>query len=667
MASSSTSSSRYQPLSGSPATPSTDYLSPDHAFRTFSGNSESTLYDAGADGVRDFPAGAAGSDIEMLELRKRTSTKSLLHESIRRVSDADRVSQSSLLLEKHFPAAQPAKISVIKDWWIAEVGASFLSAGCMIAVAAVLFKIHNTALADWNFVIAPNSLLSVLLTLAKTLMLLAVAESLTQLKWRHFERSRPLSHFQAFDDASKGPFGAIQLIWKTRGTAFLASIGALIVLLSLAMDPFAQQILAFPNRLVPETTARHAHADIAIARKWGNIGNSTPVDMGYPMQRAVYGGLFSDSEPTLWNCPTGNCTFDSFDTLGVCQSCSDISTRTRLVCQKWNGPITNNTDYECWYHSPSGGVFKGCSNFGMQAPEACFFTNENRGRSKFTAIANIAPNLTTLVNFVAIHIPKNRAVIRPNVTMPRGTIVECSIDWCARSYRDWNVTNNRLYNSTNFTSPLLPSPYDVYTGLDVKDAIYKSTDPIPGMEGNLTFGIAGRESTQLKSFLANLFTTSLNDSDPSANWPPKLSPKDQITMSRALFQANGGSMKQTVAALAISLDTLVRNGQYGEKVNGTTYKSETYINVNWPWLIMPTVLVLFGIVFLLAALVQTWWYKTVQWKSSSLAPLFHGLEGWSAPELNVHGRRHMEAAAEHMHVQLRPDERGEIRFVRANG
>ncbi|KAK5113160.1 hypothetical protein LTR85_010978 [Meristemomyces frigidus] len=686
-----TSTTPYQPLEYSPVALETTYLGPDLATRACSGGSESTLYDAGAyaslrEPTPDTSATLRNSYDRSLpgppSLSKTPSGKWGVTQSVRRVSDAPtrKISDSSsgLLLEKEkvqHTEQRHHRLLAVREWWLAEIGAALLSLGCMVAVAAVLLKFQNRPLSDWRFPIAPNSLLSVLLTVAKTLLLLSVAESTTQLKWNHFARQpRPLRDFQVFDDASKGPWGAVQLLWHTRGSALLASVGALIILLSLAMDPFAQQILAFTPQLVPAAS----NASVPVADHYGALMNNTPTDIDYGIQRAVYGGLFAtDAASPIGSCVTGNCTFEPFHTLGVCSQCRDISMDTTLTCQRWYINSTIHESYTCQYHSPSGSVFQACSLYGMRAPESCFNVMQDRGHTKFTSIANTSPNLTTLVNFAAITI-HNRNDIQPNKTMKPGTILECSINWCAKEYANWTISESVLANSTVSTSPLAPSPANStlvdLKHADISSANYTTTQVLPNMTEPLTFGIGGREQSNLKIFLANIFTTSLSSANASANWPPVLNPTQQITMASALFQANGGNIRRTMSALATSLEAQVRQGQYGKQFAGTAWKTETYIRVKRLWLILPTFLVLLGILFLLASLVRTWMahsaWTAPQWKSSSIAPLFHGLEGLDGNDLHYSGlqtRMSMEDVARTLQVQLKARDGGEMRSVRSGG
>ena len=84
-------------------------------------------------------------------------------------------------------------------------------------------------------------------------MLLAVNESISQLKWLWFREPRMLQDMQLFDDASRGPGGAVRLMFRTRSG--LIMLGSLVAVLALVVDPFAQQIVSYPLRSVVVETA----------------------------------------------------------------------------------------------------------------------------------------------------------------------------------------------------------------------------------------------------------------------------------------------------------------------------------------------------------------------------------------------------------------------------
>lgn len=98
--------------------------------------------------------------------------------------------------------------------------------------------------------IAPNTAVSVFATLSKSSLLLPVAECLSQLKWLHFKSSHRLGELELFDKASRGPLGALQFLWNINVGALIGSMGAMIAIAALAVDPFAQQVIKFQARNV---------------------------------------------------------------------------------------------------------------------------------------------------------------------------------------------------------------------------------------------------------------------------------------------------------------------------------------------------------------------------------------------------------------------------------
>lgn len=137
----------------------------------------------------------------------------------------------------------------VNQWWGWEVLALLFSSVCIMAVAILLYNVHDRPLSQWPFTIAPNTLVSIFTTVAKSSALVAVTQALSQLKWDFFRpRTRPLYNIEAFNEASRGPWGALLFTYRTGGRALMASGAALIIVLALAMDSFAQQILTFKTK-----------------------------------------------------------------------------------------------------------------------------------------------------------------------------------------------------------------------------------------------------------------------------------------------------------------------------------------------------------------------------------------------------------------------------------
>jgi hypothetical protein len=130
-------------------------------------------------------------------------------------------------------------------WW--ELGSACVAIISTALIVAILVDMDGKPLANWRFhtnLIQPNSLVAVFSTLAKSSLLYPIAECLGQLKWSYFEKrsSGTLNQLQHFDWASRGPWGAARLLWDVKWRAVLASLGAIVTILLLAFEPFAQQV-----------------------------------------------------------------------------------------------------------------------------------------------------------------------------------------------------------------------------------------------------------------------------------------------------------------------------------------------------------------------------------------------------------------------------------------
>lgn len=90
------------------------------------------------------------------------------------------------------------------------------------------------------------------------------------------------------------------------------------------------------------------------------------------------------------------------------------------------------------------------------------------------------------------------------------------------------------------------------------------------------------------------------------------------------------------------------------------------ISVQWAWLAFPISLVVLGIVFLVATMVQTTHDSTLQiWKSSPLALLFSGLEDELRDKYRgVESVDDMDRHSEHLLLKLERED-GRFKFAQA--
>lgn len=135
--------------------------------------------------------------------------------------------------------------------WLIELASLIASVLCLVAMLILLLVYRNRALPELSMGLTFNAIISVLITAAKMAMLSAVSSAMGQIKWKWFwQNGSPLRNLDLFDEASRGgPLGAIYFLARIKWSS-TAAIGAIVLLLSLAMDPFAQQILTYPVQIM---------------------------------------------------------------------------------------------------------------------------------------------------------------------------------------------------------------------------------------------------------------------------------------------------------------------------------------------------------------------------------------------------------------------------------
>lgn len=116
---------------------------------------------------------------------------------------------------------------------------------------------------------------------------MVIGEGIGQLKWVYFEqRPHRLADFDTFDGGSRGPLGAIKMLYKINGRAIVASIGGIVTILALAMDPFVQQVVSFESkpRNNPEVPSL-----ISTARSYDHSVLGAPSNFAMPTYPVILG------------------------------------------------------------------------------------------------------------------------------------------------------------------------------------------------------------------------------------------------------------------------------------------------------------------------------------------------------------------------------------------
>jgi hypothetical protein len=140
--------------------------------------------------------------------------------------------------------------NTLGSWW-QEMLAISVSVAALVSTAGVLLAYQNQPLSSWTFRYLPNSVVSQLMTVSRSALMFSTASCIGQLAWLHIKRKpQALSDLQRFDDASRGPAGAVSMLVFPTRFRFPVTIASLITISTLLMEPFSQQVLQYPLRSV---------------------------------------------------------------------------------------------------------------------------------------------------------------------------------------------------------------------------------------------------------------------------------------------------------------------------------------------------------------------------------------------------------------------------------
>ncbi|KAL8391932.1 hypothetical protein RB595_002223 [Gaeumannomyces hyphopodioides] len=235
------------------------------------------------------------------------------------------------------------------SWWWWEILACALGLVSTVLLFVLLAHVEGIALESWPHPIQINSVIAVLTAVARTAMVVPLAACISQLKWSHFERPSRLGHLQDYDNASRGPWGSLLILFNLKVGDWLVWVLALWTVASLGISPSAQQILEFPSRRVAlrNTTATIVQAPGYWAKEAfqmypsGVAGETNadrfffPPSVALPFQIKLRTGLLGGSFTPDFSCPppASECEWADFSTLGLCADVRNVTADTKVSCK----------------------------------------------------------------------------------------------------------------------------------------------------------------------------------------------------------------------------------------------------------------------------------------------------------------------------------------------
>ncbi|KAI8944019.1 hypothetical protein F4801DRAFT_601109 [Xylaria longipes] len=218
--------------------------------------------------------------------------------------------------------------------WGFQIFAATLATTSFILLVVVTSYYSDRPLLQWVFqpLFSINGLIALLSTTIKSAIMVPITSSIGQEKWTWFQPSTPksehesklgmpLQDLQYIDDASRGPWGSSVWLSKHILQPRFVNIGAAITVLAIALDAFSQNIVSIESRSVGYTSSS---ARVLWAQHVSSMDRNAWL-------AAVYQGIFNPDVPDLpVSCPTGNCTWGTIPSIGVCGRCLDITDKMPL-------------------------------------------------------------------------------------------------------------------------------------------------------------------------------------------------------------------------------------------------------------------------------------------------------------------------------------------------
>ncbi|EAT86306.2 hypothetical protein SNOG_06475 [Parastagonospora nodorum SN15] len=510
----------------------------------------------------------------------------------------------------------------------------------MGAIIAALAVLQDQPASRWPLNKAGltlNAFVSILSRIAGAALLLPVAEALGQLKWIWFIRgdSKKMWDFEMFDNASRGPWGALLLLIHTKGKT-IAALGALVTIFALALDPFFQQVVSFPE----DWTLQEANSSIARAVRYEpeisidyvngldiiNLDQhmtavTDPFFVGNGTQPIPFGNGSRVDFPLA--CPSSNCTWPTYDTLGVCSKCVEVPKLLEFACiyttVDWTstlnmcGYFLNSTSVDpilmSGYMVDNNGKPKGEALLMRTLP---LLSNPLReplwgaGTINFKEIRNPIVDVLISSSAEASDVFANKPPV----------LQECVLAWCVKTVKSsyYVGTYKEDVTSTMINNTSGPQPWSatkLEDGSTYTDYLENVTIAAPSTGKNFSqWGWGVNNDTMFQTVVIfdrmfPAFTTVGNDSQRVLRW--KTGHPTEVRTKRPDFNPwlLPNNITQHMDRLVEAMTNVIRSSSSSELITGDAFDNEVYVRVRWAWLSLPLGLLLISCVFLLATVIKS--------------------------------------------------------------
>ncbi|KAM0265328.1 hypothetical protein ACHAQJ_000168 [Trichoderma viride] len=555
--------------------------------------------------------------------------------------------------------------------WKAEIFSWIASACCFIALVITLRVFDGHPLPQLKFGISPGAIIQILSSVGEFFLEISFGSGIGQLKWLNALQKKPLADFHAIDEASRGPWGSAVLIASRRG-GLVASLGAFIVIAALGIGTFVQQALNYDTIYLASGNALITIAQYMNGTGTAPIANGGVTDgVDSELAPAPFLALFSPPSTNFTvtaHCSTGNCTWSSYQTLGFCNTCKNLSSqlkrdKIRIVPDN----LTSEAYSTDIYTLPNGFGLTGIQPGDMDNQVDFFITN---------GVLNVS---TSFLNWDSVAFPYNGSVLMSvfAVAAAPGTIpeqpdqtfalsekmtggmyappvaFECMLQFCVRNmsavFANGTLHETIISAWTNETQRAVPD-YDHYIFHPPHSDVFRVLAASVGATANwLSYLLAGDAISSLIDSLGSHASSDLTQA------------------IRTAMNSSDTGFPDLMDNLANSLSLSLRSASYQPPpTQGKAFAAVSHAVVTWEWLILPAFELVGSLVFLVLVMMRTRKAGLVPWTNSVLAIFFHGFDRRPAMPGVDEAESAMTKEAHGLLVQFQPREEGG-RLIAVNG
>jgi len=178
-----------------------------------------------------------------------------------------------------------------------------LVVAALIGMIATIYDLDGEPIPHWLYRLSINTFIAAFSVIIKASSGLVLAEGISHMKWTRHPQT--LRSFEVQDEASRGPWEAFNLLRNDLGHS-VASLGALVTILILFLEPFSQQIVSFVD-------CEQVYAGKVSSIPRTNYYEPPGYDEGtnnlpWELQNSFNQGIFATNNPIIqFDCEPENC------------------------------------------------------------------------------------------------------------------------------------------------------------------------------------------------------------------------------------------------------------------------------------------------------------------------------------------------------------------------